>query len=663
MSDHTEEALTQDSDSEIEELRQENARLREALDNSQLLLKSFSETTNEMYWRTDVDHRFTYMSDLVVEAVDIPMSGQIGRTRAELSDDDLSAPHWIVHLDDLKSHKPFKNFQYTRRHTNGETRHISTSGQPVFDETGMFDGYIGVAADITERLEIENKARSAEANLYAAVNALDAMMSLWGPDDRLVMCNDRFRQLNARVPDQCIPGTLFEDHIRNIVDGGGLAPHKDPESWVKDRLSRRKNPKGSFEMARDDGTVILINEARLPDGGMITMAVDITAQKEAERALRESEHRMRDFGDTAADWFWEMDEELRFSYVSVVSDDILNAMEDEVSLPSGHDVILEGLSEVQSGHNGEILAKRLPFSDIRFSRTQTDGAEVHMSVSGKPIFDSKGGFLGYRGVGRDITDLVNTQQALQRERDRAEEANRAKSQFLAHMSHELRTPLNAILGFSDILREQLFGPLGADSYLEYANDIHTSGEHLLSLINDLLDIAKIEAGKQDISDERVNIQSAIEKSLRLFSHRLIRRKIESQINTEPASTHLICDRRALSQMLFNLISNAEKFGRENGELIVETSLRNDGGICIAVCDDGRGFNADEIKTVLSPFGRIDNAMTKSIPGSGLGLPIVNGLIEMHGGELDIKSTAGKGTCVKLQFPASRTPTSNQTTSN
>lgn len=663
MPDHTEAALAEDGDSELEELRRENARLRDALDNSQLLLKSFSETTNEMYWRTDADHRFTYMSDLVVDAVDIPMSGQIGRTRAELSDDDLTAPHWIEHLDDLTAHKPFKNFQYTRRHTNGETRHISTSGQPVFDESGAFDGYIGVAADITERLEIENKARSAEANLFAAVNALDAMMSLWGPDDRLVMCNDRFRELNARVLDMCKPGTLFEDHIRAVVYEGMLSPDEDPERWIQDRLARRQNPKGSFEMPRGEETSILINEARLPDGSMITMAVDITAQKEAERALRASEHRLRDFGDTAADWFWEMDYDLRFSYVSVVSDDILNAMDDQVSLPSGHEIILEGLSEIQSGQYGKILTQRLPFSDIRFSRTQSDGVEVHMSVSGKPIFDSKQVFLGYRGVGRDITDLVNTQQALQRERDRAEEANRAKSQFLAHMSHELRTPLNAILGFSDILREQLFGPLGAHSYLEYANDIHSSGEHLLSLINDLLDIAKIEAGKQELADERVNIESAIKKSMRLFSHRLIRRKIEARIKTTPAATHLICDRRALSQMLFNLISNAEKFGRENGELIVEATRRDDGGVCIAVCDDGRGFNADEIKTVLSPFGRIDNAMTKSIPGSGLGLPIVSGLIEMHGGELDVKSTPGKGTFVKLQFPASRTPTSNRSPSN
>lgn len=654
MRNQTESVSTANVDAELAELRAENARLRDALENSQLLLKSFSETTNEMYWRTDVDHRFTYMSDLVVDAVDIPMSGQIGRTRTELSDDDLSAPHWIEHIEDLRAQRPFKNFQYTRRHSNGDIRHISTSGQPMFDDDGVFKGYIGVAADITERLEIENKAKSAEANLYAAVNALDAMMSLWGPDDRLVMCNDRFRKLNARIMGKCLPGTLFEDHIRALVTDKLVPPTKDDEAWVQERLARRLNPSGSFEMIRDDGEAILINEARLPDGSMITMAVDITAQKDAEHALRKSEQRLRDFGDTAADWFWEMDEELRFSYVSVVSDDILDTPEAEQFLPADHEIILEGLSELQSGKEGAKLSQREPFNDVRFSRMLPSDEVIHMSVSGKPVFDDTSHFVGYRGVGRNITELVIAEEALQHERDRAEEANRAKSQFLAHMSHELRTPLNAILGFSDIIREQLFGPIGVDSYIEYANDIHDSGEHLLSLINDLLDIAKIEAGKHEIDDEIINIKVIIDKSLRLFSHRFVRRQIKSIIEIEANATHIKCDRRALSQMLFNLISNAEKFGRENGEIKIKVSLNDEGGVHIAVCDDGRGFNANEVKTVLSPFGRIDNAMTKSVPGSGLGLPIVNGLIEMHGGRLDIKSEPGQGTCVKLIFPPERT---------
>ncbi len=658
MRDNTTAVLATDQDAELAELREENTRLRDALSNTQLLLKSLSETTNEMYWRTDVDHRFTYMSDLVVQAVDVPMSGQIGRTRAELSDDDLSAPHWIEHLEDLRAHRPFKNFHYIRRHSNGDIRHISTSGQPMFDEAGNFDGFIGVAADITERLEIENKARYAEANLYAAVNALDAMMSLWGPDDRLVMCNDKFRKLNARILDKCVPGTLFEDHIRALVTDKLLDPREDGEGWVENRLARRKNPSGPFEMLRENGEAILIYEARLPDGSMITMAVDITPQKNAERALRDSEQRMRDFGDTAADWFWEMDEDLRFSYISVVSDDILDAPEAEQNLPLGHEIILEGLSELQSINESDKLSQRQPFNDIRFSRTRSDGERVHMSVSGKPIFDGDGRFLGYRGVGRDISDLLRAQEALQLEKDRAEDASRAKSQFLAHMSHELRTPLNAILGFSDILREQLFGPLGADSYVDYANDIHGSGEHLLSLINDLLDIAKIEAGKQDIVDERINIETAIDKSLRLFSHRLVRRKIETVIEIDDTATHLNCDRRALSQIFFNLISNAEKFGREQGEIKITSSLGEDGGVRISVSDDGRGFKADELKTVLSPFGRIENPMTKSIPGSGLGLPIVNGLIEMHGGRLEIQSEVDKGTSVTSIFPPDRTPTAS-----
>lgn len=641
-------------DSDLEQLRDENLKLRQALKDAEFLLKNFSETTNEMYWRTDAEHRFTYMSDMVVVAVDIPMSGQIGKTRAELSDDDLGAPHWVEHLEDLRMHRPFKDFQYTRRHSNGETRFISTSGRPVFDEDGNFEGYVGVAADITDRLEIESKARSAEANLLTAVNVLDAMISIWDEHDRLVLCNEQFLRLNAKVIETCKPGTTFEDHIRALVENGLVDTNGDPEGWVQRRLTNRKAPSGPVEMTRNSGLAILVNEAKLPNGGTIAITADITAQKETERALRQSEQRLRDFGDTAADWFWEMDEQLHFTYVSLVSDEKLDDAEAHQPLAPRDEDVLEGLAELQRGDQRKILEQRSAFADFRIALRGTDGARSHVSVSGKPVFDDRGAFIGYRGVGRDITDLVRTQQALQLERDKAEEANRSKSQFLAHMSHELRTPLNAILGFSDIMREQLLGPIGSDSYIDYANDIHDSGEHLLSLINDLLDIAKIEAGKHKLEEERVDIKTVVDGSLRLFSHRLIRRKISTSIHVSDDARYLLCDRRSLSQMLFNLVSNAEKFGSERGEIKIASSLDDDGGIRLAVRDDGDGFDEKDVQTVLAPFGRIENPMTKAIPGSGLGLPIVNGLISLHQGKLEIDCGNQSGTTVTLVFPPSRT---------
>lgn len=642
------------SDRDLEQLREENAFLRESLKSAELLLKNFSETTNEMYWRTDTEHRFTYMSDMVVAAVDIPMSGQIGKTRAELSCDDLSAPHWVEHLSDLESHCPFQDFQYTRRHSNGDVRHISTSGRPVFDETGTFEGYVGVATDITDRLEIEFKARSAEANLFAAVNALDVMISIWDADDLLVMCNDQFRRLNAAVIETCEPGTPFDVHIKAMVAAGLVETNGDPEGWIRKRMAHRREPSGPMEMIRNSDHVLLVSEAKLPTGGTIAITVDITAQKEIERALRQSEQRLRDFGDTAADLFWEMDENLQLTYVSFVSDEAPGASIADQLLKPNDESVLEGLSNFLRGGHRKVLEQREPIDDFRISLNGKDGATSHVMVSGKPIFDESGDFVGYRGVGRDITDIVQTQEALQQERDRAQEANRTKSQFLAHMSHELRTPLNAILGFSDMMREQVLGPIGTHTYVTYANDIHTSGEHLLSLINDLLDIAKIEAGKHELDEEPVDIRATIESSIRLFSHRLIRRKISTSIQIMDGAKTLICDRRSLSQMLFNLISNAEKFGTEGGEISITSRLDDAGGIRLSVKDDGKGFDEEEVQTVLSPFGRVTNPMTKAIPGSGLGLPIVNGLVGLHQGRLEIESANQAGTTVTLVFPPSRT---------
>ncbi len=639
---------------EIDSLRKENAHLHKQIEENDHFYEVIGLMSAEMFWQTDSQHRFSYMSPAVVDSVDMPMTEQLGKTRAELANDDLNSAAWRRHLDDLKAHRPFRNFIYTRRHSSGEIRKISATGRPVFDDKGEFHGYIGVASDITQKLKMEAKAKSAQDMLMTAINALDFIFAIWDADDRLVFCNEHFKRLNEDIEEFAILGTSFEEHIRAVVFNGLTDPNHDTEVWMKSRLDRHRNPRGPFEITRQGGLTLLINEAKLEDGSTITMTNDITQQKQIELALRESQQRLLDFSSTSADWFWEMDKNLRYTYVSLDDPDITGLPVTDFIGRTHREINPNRFSEQRMAAFEQTLINRESFSEIRYSHLTADLREVHVSISGKPVYDDHGEFKGYRGGGRNIVGLVETEEALRHEKERAEQASRAKSEFLAHMSHELRTPLNAILGFSDIISQQLFGPVGNDSYTNYAVDIHQSGKHLLSLINDLLDLSKIEAGKFDLVEEDLLIHDIAKKSERLFSQRFTQRRISYLVQIDDDAQRLYADPRALSQMFFNLLSNAEKFSENDGKVEVMVNRSDDGGICIQIRDTGCGFRINDTETALAPFGRIENPMTKERPGTGLGLPIVSSLIALHQGQLKISSEIGVGTEVVLLFPPERT---------
>ncbi len=643
---------------ELELLRAENARLRAEIEETERFYDVIGLMSSEMFWKSDDQHRFTYMSPAVVEAVDVSMAEQLGKTRAELSDDDLNSPRWQKHLEDLAAHRPFRNFRYSRRHKSGQIREITVTGRPIFDSNGVFHGHAGVASDITDRLQTEAKVKSAEDTLMTAINALDCIFIIWDSEDQLVFCNEKFLELNAEIPDACQFGITFSEHLQAVTENGLIGTDEDKTHWYESRLEKHRNPRGAFEINRQNGITILVNEAKLADGSTITLSMDISPQKAIERALRETQKKLLDYSSTGADWFWEMDADLRYSYISV-DNPAVTGLEVVDQIGKTHREIRPiKYNEAKLKAFEEILNNREPFSDIRFSRLALDGTELHMAISGKPVFDNNGVFSGYRGGGRNIGKLFETELALRREKERAELASRAKSEFLAHMSHELRTPLNAILGFSDIIREQIFGPVGVDAYREYAGDIHRSGEHLLSLINDLLDLSKIEAGKFALDEEELLLSEIIEQSERLFSHRFAQRRIRYTKKISDDIDRIFADRRAMTQIIFNILSNAEKFNMEGGKVDVTVYRENTGGISFSIKDSGCGFLISETDTALAPFGRIANPMTKGTPGTGLGLPIVRSLMDLHKGNLKILSTPGVGTEVILEFPPERTITRN-----
>ena len=237
-----------------------------------------------------------------------------------------------------------------------------------------------------------------------------------------------------------------------------------------------------------------------------------------------------------------------------------------------------------------------------------------------------------------------------RKRSEAEAANASKTAFLANMSHELRTPLNAILGFSEIIARECLGPVGSPRYREYAGDIHTSGAHLLSLINDLLDVAKIEAGRMEIEPHIVEIGLTVDSALKFVGPKIRERRHELSVNIADDARVLYADERALKQMLINLISNAVKFTPEGGLIEVAARCSAAGEFELMVADNGPGISKEKIDQIFRPFSRVDNRYDADNSGTGLGLALVRGLAELHGGRTWMESEPGKGTRVYVMFP-------------
>lgn len=236
---------------------------------------------------------------------------------------------------------------------------------------------------------------------------------------------------------------------------------------------------------------------------------------------------------------------------------------------------------------------------------------------------------------------------------KAELADRTKSEFLANMSHELRTPLNAIIGFSETIQRQTFGPVGSPKYIEYIDDINQAGRHLLQVINDILDLSKIEAGEVKLHEEVVEVSKVVESCLILVKERAKMSGVKLNFNIADDLAPLYADERMLKQILINLLSNAIKFTRAGGEIELKAWSRPNAGYVFQVTDTGIGIALNDIPLALSQFKQVDGDLNRRFEGTGLGLPLSKSLTEMHGGSLDLQSQIGVGTTVTVRFPAER----------
>jgi signal transduction histidine kinase len=239
-------------------------------------------------------------------------------------------------------------------------------------------------------------------------------------------------------------------------------------------------------------------------------------------------------------------------------------------------------------------------------------------------------------------------------RDQAEEASRAKSRFLANMSHELRTPLNAIIGFSEVMTREMFGPLGGARYLEYTRLINESGSHLLGLINSILDMSKIEAGRFTIVPQSLDLEDAVHQAIGFVSLQAERNGIAIIQNIAPVARHVRADKRAVLQILINLLSNGVKYTQPRGRITV-TAEAAAGSLAITVADTGVGISEADLARLGQPFVQVENEYSRSKEGTGLGLALVRALTHLHGGTMTITSVLGEGTCVRVVLPGALQP--------
>ncbi|MFZ0844854.1 MAG: ATP-binding protein [Pseudolabrys sp.] len=431
----------------------------------------------------------------------------------------------------------------------------------------------------------------------------------------------------------------------------------------------------AFRMRHADGHWVwlrarceLVRQRGEPGLHLIGIAVDITEQKSLVEKTVAADMRLRDAIETIPEAFVLWDADNRLVLCNSNFQELHNLPDDAIMVGASYEsVVAEGSQPVV---RNKIVSGGPTVPGARtFEAQLEDGRWLHISER-----RTKDG--GYVSVGTDITalktheeklvdsekrqiatisDLRASQQRLAElaekyaeEKTRAEEANQAKSKFLANMSHELRTPLNAIIGFSEIMESGMFGPLGADKYNEYCSDIRGSGQYLLEVINDILDMSKIEAGRIRLDFEDLDLDTLLAESMRVVSAKAQEKQLEVTARIAP-DLHLRADRRAIKQIALNLLSNAVKFTPAGGRVTVRGRATDD-FIVLGIADTGIGIAKDALTRLGRPFEQVESQLTKSHQGSGLGLAIAKSLTELHGGRMRIRSTLGKGTMVVVRLP-------------
>lgn len=513
--------------------------------------------------------------------------------------------------------------------------------------------------------------------LKGVIDSIEDGAAIYDADDRLVQFNPPYLKYFELVKDIIKPGVSFRQIFEALAERGLYqGPQSGMADWVAGRVNLFESGAKKKEFQRANGQWTNIDYYKISGGGTFVVTSDITERKLMESSLRDAENEARELNrkleqlvdertaelqknealfravvNNSSNKIHIKDTEGRYTLINKMAEKLFGVTDDEGRGKTSFDLFPREIAEVFVTHDsavieiGESIEKEEEF-------VLEDG--VHTFLTTKfPIYDHEA-ISGVGSIGTDITDRKLAEDALLLAKEEAEIANRAKSEFLATMSHELRTPLNAIIGFSEMLKSEIFGAHVDTRYLDYTTAINHSGSHLLEIINDILDISKIEAGEEKIEDAEVEVTKIVNSCIAMLKARAREANINMRASMPEHLPLLRADERHVKQIVINLLSNAVKFTPAGGQIVVSARLNEGSGIEILVEDTGIGILSEDIQKVLLPFGQVAESLNRGRGGTGLGLPICKSLIELHGGNLNVASKPGVGTTVTVQFPPERT---------
>lgn len=509
--------------------------------------------------------------------------------------------------------------------------------------------------EIVEREKLNQILRKSERENKAIINAVSDVIFEMAISGDILFLNEAWTRVTGFPIDEMIGQNLFSlIHLHDQEE-----QRKNVSQLVKGQrqayrtITRLRTIEGNFRSVEMAVSMLRLDESR--NLRIVGSFTDIDGRERAEKALVEAERKYRSIWENAAGGIYQVALDGQFLSANPAMATIF-----------GYDLVEHLMKEVINAHQQlfvqpqdrvrQLKAMKAGDSSLMLENQvyQRNGNKIWVQEIIRPVFDDHNNeLLYYEGSIEDITARKEAEIQLREAKMESDVANRAKSEFLANMSHELRTPLNSIIGFSEIIKNEVFGPINPRPYWDYARDIHDSGKHLLSIINQILDISRIDAGERELRDSIVDIPKVVGSCLEIISPKAKTAGLNIvEVGLDKAYS-LIGEEVAIKQMLINILSNAVKFTPAGGRITVSVEPDDMAGLRLSVSDTGVGLDDSEIEKAMSPFGVLDGRANKSTSGIGLGLSLVQALMKLHGGRLEIFSQKGIGTTVTMIFPAER----------